>query len=77
MAKKSKVVGDNFFHAFANMQTLFRFKLMQVPLGIQFHDETKLDGMCHILEELQEYVPNQPITKTVPSFRGKSLLKGH
>ena len=32
--------------------------------------------MCHILEELQEYAPNQPITRTVELPSGGNLSLG-
>lgn len=41
---------------------------MQVPLGVSFFDENKIDEMCKILEELHKYIPCQEYetTTTLP-----------
>ena len=38
--------------------------LLQVPLGVQLHDETRLDEMCAIMDELHRYVPQVAVTRS-------------
>lgn len=38
---------------------------MQVPLGVQPHNENKLVEMAKILEEFHQYVPSIPASETV------------
>ena len=35
-----------------------------MPLGVQLHDETRLDEMCLIMDELYKYVPDIPVART-------------
>ena len=48
---------------------------VQVPLGIQLHNENKLDEMSKILEKFHQYVPTEPSegTITLPDDTTRSI----
>ena len=46
------------------------YTLLQVPLGVQLHDETRLDEMCAIMDELHRYVPQVAVTRSALTSDG-------
>ena len=49
------------------------YYIYQVPLGVLFYNETKVDEMCYIMESLQQYVPVKPCTVTESLPNGEEL----
>lgn len=45
----------------------------QVPLGVDFHNENKLDEMCCIMESLQKYVPQRSETSSITLPSGQTI----
>ena len=43
---------------------------LQVPLGVQLHDESRLDEMCAIMDGLHRYVPQVAVTRSVMASGG-------
>lgn len=37
---------------------------IQVPLGVQLHNENRLNEMCLIMDALHSYVPVMPVTRS-------------
>ena len=46
---------------------------LKVPLRVVRKNENKLDEMCQIMDELNKYVPINPITMTIPLPSGESM----
>lgn len=45
----------------------------KVPLGVNFHNENKLDEMCCIMESLQHYVPQKSGRSSLTLPNGETM----
>lgn len=47
--------------------------MAKVPLGVNFHNENKLDEMCCIMESLQQYVPQKSGRSSLTLPNGETM----